>query len=143
MAYSTQADIPLSNEMLVQATDDAGTGSLNQGVLDATIQRADRLIDAYLRGRYVVPFNPAPPEVVELSAQLTRYYLEERRLSTPTEGARQAYKDAMTVLKDLQAGRATLSTAGQTSEIDQKPGRIVSNKTAESRMFPKSLLDRF
>lgn len=143
MAYATQSDLNLSQDDLIGLTDDAGTGAVVAAVLVAAIGRADRLIDTYLRGRYVTPFNPAPAEVTEISAAVAKYYLEQRRFSTPTEGTTLAYRDAMSVLKDLQSGRATLSGEGQEEDLDRKPGRVVSNKTAESRVFSKSVLDRF
>lgn len=140
--YATQADIPIDGRSLINLTDDAGTGAVNVDVLNAAIGRADRTIDAYLRGQYIVPFDPVPPEVRSLSADLTWYLLEQRRTMV-TEASRQAHQDALRMLKDLQSGRAVLSTAGQTSSIEQPPGRIVTNKTANHALFPKSVLDRF
>ena len=143
MAYATAEDLLLSAQDLIALTDDAGNGTLDAAVVTANIQRADRLIDTYLRGRYITPFDPVPAEVREISAALAKYYLEQRRHSTATEGTRNEYKDALQVLKDLQSGRATLSEEGQTEDLDRGPGRMISNKTAESRVFSKADLNRF
>lgn len=143
MPYSTVADIALSEQDLIDLTDDTESGAVDTGVLASTIDRADRMIDSYLGGRYNVPFAITPPDVKRLSATLAKYYLHERRMPTVPDGVRRQYDDAMTYLKDLVAKRATLDETDQPADLDRSPSRILSNKTASSAVFPKSVLDKY
>lgn len=143
MAYSTSDDLALTTTLLLDLADDDDNGEVDAGVVEAAIERADRRVDAYLRGRYELPFDPVPKEVVEISASLAVYYLLERRQITPPEGVKQRRDDAMTLLKDLQSGRASLDETGQASDLDRKPGRIVTNRTAGDKMFSTDVLNRF
>lgn len=143
MAYSTSDDLALTATLLLDLADDDDNGGVDAGVVDAAIERADRRVDAYLRGRYELPFDPVPKEVVEISASLAVYYLFERRQITPQEGVKQRRDDAMTLLKDLQSGRASLDETGQSSDLDRKPGRIVTNRTPGDKMFSTDVLNRF
>ncbi len=143
MPYSTSTDLGISERQLLDLADTNSDGQVESDVIDRAIERADRRIDTYLRGRYVLPFDPAPKEIIEISASLAVYFLSERNDITPSEGLRQRYDDAMKLLKDLQAGRATLDETGQDEGLGRQPGRIVTNKTADDRVFSKDLMSRF
>lgn len=142
MAYSTVADIALSEQDLIDLTDDTDSGAVDAAILAAEIDRADRLIDSYLRGRYHTPFDPVPPEIVELSAALTKYNLYDRR-GLVDDIIRRDRDDRVSFLKDLTADRARLDETGQPADIDRSPSRIVTNKTSNSRMFPPDVLNKW
>ena len=62
MAYCTYNDLlgMIDESEVIQATDDAGTGVVNQEHVTAAINAADSEIDGYLAGRYTLPISPAP-----------------------------------------------------------------------------------
>lgn len=142
MAYATVADIALSEQDLIDLTDDTDSGAVDSAILAKAIDRADRLIDSYLRGRYHTPFDPVPVEIRDMSAALAKYFLFERR-QVPPDGVRRLYDDKVGYLKDLSTKRAELDETGQSGDLDRSPSRILSNKTAASAVFPKSVLDRY
>lgn len=142
MAYATVADIALSEKQLVELTDDTKSGAVDANILAGVIGRADEKINDYLRSRYHVPFTTPPASIVRTSAMLTKYFLFERR-GLAKEPQRREYDDAMAYLKDLATGRAVIDEEGQPADLDRSPSRILSNKTASSAVFPKSVLDRY
>lgn len=141
MPYSTASDIAPQQD-LIDLTDDTGSGSADSTHINAAIGRADRLIDSYLRGRYNVPFSPAPPEITRMSATLAKYFLYERR-GMVSEAVKREHELTMAYLKDLGAHKASLDETDQSADIDRSTSRILSNKTDQSAVFSKSVLDRY
>lgn len=103
------------------------------GVATATQQRhlddATARIDSYLRTRYSVPLTaPYPAEVIECCAKLAAYTLLVWRGFDPVrspETFRLGYEDAITWLKDLSAGRASLAvTADATPNVLEGAPRV-------------------
>lgn len=126
MPYSTQADLlnQLSEQELVELTDDARTGAVDAAKVTAAIKTADATIDAYAGGRYSVPLAVSD-KVKALSVDLAIYELEKRRRRIRPD-SQAAYNAAIAFLKDVASGKAVLDQAGalQTSELDvKKPDR--------------------
>lgn len=100
---------------LIQRTDrEPVTGSINQTVLAEAMATAERQIDGYLRSVYPLPL---PAEVIaasslpEICGDIVRGVLFK---GIENEQVRQAYKDAIAWLKDVQAKRVTLGAMDQT-----------------------------
>jgi len=111
MSYSTEDDLlkHVSEDTLIQLTDDAGMGIVDADRLADAIADADAVIDGYLSRRYSVPMNPVPPLVVRMSADIALYNLYCRRPGTMPEERQSRYDAALAQLKDLSKGIAMLS----------------------------------
>lgn len=140
MPHCTQADLlnQLTQEELIQLTDDANTGTVDTAKVDAALAAASATIDAYAGARYTLPLETSE-KVKQLCVDLAIYELEKRRrrVREATLAARDA---ALSFLRDLARGRAVLDQpAGaqpQTSEADVK-------KTEQSRAFSDDNLESF
>lgn len=143
MAYCTLDDLKkyLPEEDLVQLTDDAGAGAIDTAKTAEAIAAADALIEGYTRGRYVVPFDPVPDLIRQISARLALYELFNRKqaLKVPDQ-IRKTYEDQLALLDRLRKGEVTLSaTAAATGGVSSD---YRTSKTDADRVFPKTVLDR-
>lgn len=114
MPYCTSADLleRMTNEELIQLSDDSGTGVVNPDVIATAISAAQDIIDGYLRGRYSVPLGDVPILVKNLALDLTAYRLYKRRNQLDVNDARESlYKNAISQLKDIKAGVILLELA--------------------------------
>lgn len=92
MAYITNEDIALrlGPVAYVQLTDDAGTGSANEEVVDAERAAAEGEVDSYLARRFRVPIDLSRhPELAGLlvaaALDLLEYRLHSRRPPVPDD----------------------------------------------------------
>jgi len=109
MAYSTKADIleQLDEDVLIQLTDDADAGAVDDDMVTRAIADADSEIDSYCGKRYEVPFSTVPERVRKLSVDIAIYNLYSRRKGAP-ESREKRYDRAISFLKDVAKGLATL-----------------------------------
>ncbi|MBN1515519.1 DUF1320 domain-containing protein [Candidatus Sumerlaeota bacterium] len=121
MSYSSQAELEkrIGAARLARLADLDGDGSADADVLTAALERADGVIDLHLRGRYTVPFETAPAAVKELASDLALYYLHQARRETMSARDRQAYEDAMAMLKGLAEGRGGLDVGGADEDVSE------------------------
>lgn len=107
MPYAAQADLTQRfgvNE-LVQLTDRDLVDQVNTATVAAALADADAAIEGYLAARYAVPVSPVPGLLRRLACDVARFFLHG---NAAPESVRQAYEDALRVLKDLADGRAVL-----------------------------------
>lgn len=144
MPYCTVDDIKKSipEANIIQLTDDAGTGVIDQTKVNEAIAYADQLIDGYLRGRYSLPLNPVPGLVNKLSVDLAIFHLYSRRFELEMPESMMAkYKNAIKLLEQIQKGLVLLGI--ESSETGPGQGYYKTNKTADDREFNKTVLGRF
>lgn len=143
MTYCTVDDLlrlRLSNEELIQLTDDAATGAYNPDRVAAAIAAAQTEIDGYLRGRLALPLNPVPSMVTDIASALAAYNLYRRRLNASCpDTVRADYKDAISKLEKIQDSRITISDA----DASRGPGIYKVNKTRRDRIFGKDRLKEY
>lgn len=137
MAYSTLTDIAerIPAEILLQLTDDADTGSVDEAKAAAAIARADSEIDAWCGGRYAVPFATVPAIIAELSADLATYYLYSRRQEIIPEARSERYRANQALLKAISAGQVQLPGAASA-----KTGATRIEVTSNDRLFNRGSL---
>ena len=137
--YSTKADTlkQISEAELIQLTDDAGTGVINDEIEAKAGIDADEEIDSYLRKRYNLPLDPIPSRCNKLSVDIKIYNLYGRRQRTP-EDVRIRYKDAIAFLRDVAEGKASLG-----EDTPGTPAGTPVNITSEDRIFSRSKLSDF
>jgi phage gp36-like protein len=110
MPYATQADLVtrFGSTELAQLTDRVAGTTIDASVVATALADADALIDGYLAQRYALPVSPVPPLLLRVAADVTRFLLHG---NAATDAVRGAYDDALRVLRDLSAGKATLPGA--------------------------------
>ena len=107
MPYATRADLTqrFGAEELIQLTDRALLGTVDAPTVAAALADADAAIEGYLAARYAVPVSPVPALLRRVGCDISRFFLHGNAAPEPV---RQAYEDALRVLKDLADGRAVL-----------------------------------
>ena len=111
MAYSDLAALQqrMPAQTLIDLTDDAGGGVVNEDVTGRAIADADTEIDSYLAGRYPVPVDPVPALLQRLSLDLSveSLYGRQPALDMP-EAVKTAAKNARALLARIEAKDAHL-----------------------------------
>lgn len=140
MSYAARADMEsrFKLEELIQLTDRARTGVLNESVLNQALSDAQAVIDGYLRTAGVLPLANVPPELVRVCCDLARFFLHGDRV-TPV--VQQRRDEAMSWLRDVAAGRASLvlDAAGNVAQPVAGGVQYVS----AGRVFSGSNLDGY
>ena len=116
--YISQADLArkVSDNQLIQLTDDAKTGAIITAVVDAAIADAEAMIDSYLSTRYTVPISPVTALVKALAVDLTVCRLYERRQRVPKD-VEQACAAAKDLLQKLTTGEVPLGPSASLGEV--------------------------
>jgi phage gp36-like protein len=95
--------------MLVDLTDRADTGVVDQAVVDRALADTDAMIDGYLAGRYALPLASTPAQVADLAQAIAVYKLHKNVVS---EKIRDDYRGALKMLEQIAAGTIRLDVAG-------------------------------
>lgn len=145
MAYSSNLDLlnEMAPEELAKLSGSPGGGLIDPDRTDYARSNADALIDAYLWGRYPVPFEaPIDPLIKRISCDLTMVYLYEYAYqgSIVPSSILQRKLLAIAMLKDLQRGK--ISLMGYTNGSNA-PAVIICNKDSDDRLFFKNLLEEY
>ena len=133
MPYCTIDDIKdqIDEAILIQLTDDEGTGSVNETRVSAAIAKADGEIDSYLSGRYTVPLSPVPEIVEKFSVDISIWNLYARR-SIVEEMREKRYNAAVKLLISINKGDATLGVDPEPSGGEQQ---IKTSREKTDRTF--------
>lgn len=102
----------MTEDDLVQLTDDDAVGAVDTTVLALCIARAEGEFHSYAARRYSVPVDVAGSTTLAETIRgrlvdLAAFYLRSRRPGMPPE-VRQRYDDAVRWLRDLADGKITL-----------------------------------
>ncbi len=110
MPYATQADLEtrFGVQELAQLTDRVSGTVPDAAVIAAALADADALIEGYLAQRYALPVSPVPTLLRRIAADVARFLLHGKSAG---EKVREAYDDALSVLRDLSSGKAALAGA--------------------------------
>lgn len=135
MAYITQQDLldELGEDLLVQLSDNAGTGEVDEAKITKAIQHAQGVCEAYLRGRYSLPV-PATAMVKTINIDIAIFHLFKGRASYD-EGVykvrRNANDDAIKLLTAINQGKAGLDVpaAEETIANPATSDRVLTNKS--------------
>ena len=133
MSYITLQDLQdeLGESDLAKLSGDPDGETVNEARIQGVIENAQGVFEGYIRGRYSLPV-PTTPLVKQLNKKIAIYELYERWASID-EGIykirRNAYQDAITQLKDIQAGRAALDVpaAEETATNPATSDKILTN----------------
>lgn len=105
--YYTQADYieRFGMDEALRLTDEAGDGEVDAEKFTKAIADASADMDAYLRGRYALPFDPIPRVLSSIAAALVR---EKLHGNFPTQTVETEADRARKMLGDFATGKAQL-----------------------------------
>jgi len=136
VAYCTQDDLieQITEEELIELTDDAGSGDADADAVARAIADADAEIDSYCGARYAVPFSTVPAIVRKVSVDIAVYNLLTRRAhlrGAVPEERQKRYENAVRLLREIAKGIVTLgasapapTTTSDAADIDGPPRRF-------------------
>ena len=144
MRYCSLADLQLAipAQTLIWLSDDnAEAAGINLPVVEEAVRQAEELVDAHLRGRYVLPLDPVPTVVKDMTVNLARHWLYARRPegSELPDAVTRTYKSALQMLETIRDGKLTIGAP--TGEAQPEPGEM--KVRARRRTFDNDLLERY
>lgn len=113
MAFSSIADLNLSDQRLIELTDSADApGVLDSTLLESLHLRATSKVEAALYGRYSLDADDFPAILTQLEADLWRFYLYQHRevMETP-KSVQKAHDSACELLENYRTGKEALAAA--------------------------------
>lgn len=144
MPYCAQADIekklPLAD--LIEFTDDDNLGSVNTTILNAAIESADELIDAYVGKVKSVPLSPVPGLIKNISVSLVVYNLDLRK-GFSNESRAQSASEARKTLELIATRKITLGDDEATLAKETTEGGPISSTASKTQEFNKDSMAGF
>lgn len=134
--YATLADLKkqLPEDLLIQLTDDGGSGIIDTAVTDAALETADVEIDGYLGARYDLPLAaPVPAIIAKQAVDIAIYNLYARRQGPP-EHWQKRYDNTIRFLARIAEGKISLGH-DSTVEVATTAGSMV---TTPERIFSRT-----
>jgi phage gp36-like protein len=143
VGYCTKPDIlkSISDEVLIQLTDDNSVGTVDDAKVTGAIEKADSIIDGYCGKRYAVPFSPVPNLVRDMSVDLAIYNLYGNRQGAPDYWEKRR-DDTIAFLKDVSKGTATIGDASAAGISGESSDNSVDISSAD-RVFSRDRLRGF
>ena len=136
--YINKADILTRIELakLIQLTDDARLGVVNDDAVNSIIAGAEGTFDSYARLRYSLPVT-ATQKVKETCLDLVEYPLVRRRATTKDgilDVKKQAHDAAIKFCEALSSGKAALDVPAkeETKENPASGDRVLSGPSKEA-----------
>lgn len=148
MAYSTLENLlsMVAEAELINLTNDTvPADSINLEQIASSIEYADELINSYLRNKYTLPLKYVPKIIQKISSDIALYRLYSRRPRKLPEHITENYKEATSILKNIQKEQMILDLPQEHPQMNvTEPSKmVVSNKTNSSRIFGDSFTERF
>lgn len=144
MRYCSLADLQLAmppQTLIWLSNDDETATTMNAAVVEEAVRQAEELVDAHLRGRYVLPLDPTPSVVKDVTVNLARHWLYARRPegSDLPDAVTRTYKSSLHMLEAIRNNKLTIGAP--TGEAVAEPGEVKVH--ARPRRFSADLLDRY
>jgi phage gp36-like protein len=141
--YCTLDDLKkkVPEETIVELTDDAGTGAIDQGQVDEAIEAASDEIDLYIGKVAKLPIaqDQIPPMLRSLAAELAVYHLYSRKQRELPEVRKDRYKNAVRLLEKVLDGKISI---GLEPPPEAPPNRDVK-VAVRTQIFDEETLDKF
>lgn len=144
MSYSVLEDIQIriSENILIQLTDDTDSGAVDSSKVEAAVEWADEIIDGYIRGRYTLPLTEIPGLIRNISVDLAIYRLYTRRMTADIpESITNIFKSSLKILSDIQTNKVSIGI-NEVQTPKSKP-TYTFRTTLNQQIFSKDLLDSY
>jgi len=140
MPYALQTDIleQLDEDILIQLTDDADAGEVDDDMVTRAIADADAEIDGYCGKRYSVPFSTVPAIIRKFSVDIAIYNLYARRKGAPDD-RKDRYAAAVKFLLNVSKGLISLGE----NDPDSTPASNAPEIDNEDRIFTRTTMEDF
>jgi len=142
MAYCELSDIEkqIPEQILIELTDDDGTGAVDTGNVDRAIEDADDEIDSFLSLRYSLPLPSTPGLVRRMSVDLAICNLYARRphLDIP-ESRKERCDNDRKLLEEIGKGKLSLGSDAPDPSNTQNSVDIASG----DRIFTRDKMSGF
>lgn len=125
VAYATLADLEARFEEreLVQLTDDANTGAIDQARIDQALASASAVVEGYVAATYSLdPDQPVPPLLVDCACDIARFKLYR---STPPEDVTLRQGQAIRFLEAIRKGTMKLDAGVET--LAPRAGKVLTD----------------
>jgi phage gp36-like protein len=99
-------------------------------ILSGAIEDACSMIDGYVSSRYSTPLPNPPKAVTRMAGDIARYYLYDDHA---TESVKERYDAAITVFRDVSAGKVALGVEVPAASSGDGSVEIVTGGRAFSR----------
>lgn len=107
-------------ELTSEEMDFDSPATVNTRVVDSCIRYADELIDAHLRGRYILPLAEIPTVLRDIAITLVRYRLYARRPEGDLpDTVKDDHKEALRQLRELRDNRLTLGLPSTQKDVPE------------------------
>lgn len=137
--YTSHAELEArfgAQELLGLTSGESEPPAVDVAQVERAIADTQGEVDAYLRGRYRLPFTTAVPELTRVASDIARYRLYSGR---PTDEVRERYKEAVAHLRRLSSGEAQLPL--DVNDAPVRPG--LPEVSTPGRQFTRETLERF
>ena len=148
MRYCSLPDLQLAippQTLIWLSNDDESATAMNAAVVEEAVRQAEELVDAHLRGRYILPLGgadaPVPSVIKDMTVNLARHWLYARRPegSELPDAVTRTYKSSLQMLEAIRDGKLTIGAP--TGEAQPEPGEM--KVRARRRTFDNDLLERY
>ncbi|WP_420996237.1 gp436 family protein [Cupriavidus sp. 30B13] len=128
MAYATRDDMAarFGEDELIELTDRANVGEVDEAVLAAALDDASAEIDSYLAGRYAVPLAQVPRFLTGLCQDIARYRLCGSG-TRATDDINERYRNAIRFLEKVASGAVSIGPIASTGTVPQADNPVVFN----------------
>lgn len=132
----------LTEQELINLTDDGSTGEVNAAIVEQEIQDAAALIDLYTGPRYGIPLSPVPDVVRKLAGQLVVYGLYQRRRGASEKTVRDR-DNAIRILEQVTAGKISFASELATDTITPAPTPEAPIVVSRQQIFTEEFLGKY
>lgn len=144
MRYCSLADLQLAipAQTLIWLSNDAPEATdINLEVVEEGVRQAEELVDAHLRGRYLLPLDPVPTVIKDQTVNIARHWLYARRPegSELPDAVTRTYKAALSILESIRDGKLTIGAPSGAAQAE--PGEV--KVRTRKRHFDDDLMGRF
>ncbi len=142
MTYATKQQMidRFGETELVQLTDEAGLGVIDDVKIGDCLQDADDEINTFLAARYALPLSSVPKVLVRWACDVARYFLYDDQAP---EQVRKRYEDVRRSLEAVAKGTLSLGLDETASEAATESGTVAYEKTDDDRLFTRDTLAGF
>lgn len=138
MPYATQADLEqrYGIDELERYAFDSDLEQIDTDRVDQALTDASDIIDTYIAGLVQLPLENPPNVLQTICCDIARFRLQD---DNPLDEAVTRHEQAIGLLKDMAAGRATLPLTMQANP----GGAVYAQRTEDDRIFTRETLADF